>query len=777
MRNAFKRILSIILAVSMLLCTTVPTFAADGEVYISALRIVYADTYEEAKEILEDSEFSHYKLLKENLNEDSDEIGVWLAYETTTDIEDAITDLAIMQMNGGYTEGNFQEMVKKSYDEYVAMGEIYVEAIEYFAEAYEAKNFLAQVAYRQLNFYTSVTEEGLGIEIPYFDGELLGDIFLEGIEAGELATMFLEGNSYALNNIRALLAMGVSYNEDGKTYLEKVADAAAEMTSDPSVFDDEDYDDLAALVAPTISTLQNMFKELEAYEDDLNYEDDDFTDAELKYVEYMAMARMTREVQYLDDKTLYDFCMSYTASEDYTNLYPLVAALNAGQVAMTKVLHYYDVVRYSMKSAPEEYIEKELVKQEEVYLDNPFNIYTGVDRTIYRGTFALTSAASRADAYTDRNTLANTFFSGEYAVMTAIDILVGATGIGFMVWATIERGAESVALTNAIEKAVQGVQDKVTNAVNDLAGTFASGDGAVNNLWSNQTFNDLMNNFLSKNFASDPGLSNFSSMTFADKANFLATKKVADIVRLDDTSQAAYYKLTNSISKVKSDATPVGGEEAAKQAAQNAASTSAISGLLYVVGGAMMLYSAISMAMTVYHYYHPEYEDIPLALVDLIDTVDGDRYIKYDAVLEAETNDDGLYDAGDLNAFAGQRWNALYYTKSYEAGKPLLADEFVVSNSSNRPKTNYAPVHRFGEEVCYDLNKYNFEEGTHIYLSVKQSKNNKSAVADVPEIVGSMFGAGYIFLAGGIGALLGIGGTMLTNSVMKKKKAEAKSEA
>ena len=777
MRNAFKRILSIILAVSMLLCTTVPAFAADGEVYISALRIVYADTYEEAKEILEDSEFSHYKLLKENLNEDSDEIGVWLAYETTTDIEDAITDLAIMQMNGGYTEGNFQEMVKKSYDEYVAMGEIYVEAIEYFAEAYEAKNFLAQVAYRQLNFYTSVTEEGLGIEIPYFDGELLGDIFLEGIEAGELATMFLEGNSYALNNIRALLAMGVSYNEDGKTYLEKVADAAAEMTSDSTVFDDEDYDDLAALVAPTISTLQNMFKELEAYEDDLNYEDDDFTDAELKYVEYMAMARMTREVQYLDDKTLYDFCMSYTASEDYTNLYPLVAALNAGQVAMTKVLHYYDVVRYSMKSAPEEYIEKELVKQEEVYLDNPFNIYTGVDRTIYRGTFALTSAASRADAYTDRNTLANTFFSGEYAVMTAIDILVGATGIGFMVWATIERGAESVALTNAIEKAVQGVQDKVTNAVNDLAGTFASGDGAVNNLWSNQTFNDLMNNFLSKNFASDPGLSNFSSMTFADKANFLATKKVADIVRLDDTSQAAYYKLTNSISKVKSDATPVGGEEAAKQAAQNAASTSAISGLLYVVGGAMMLYSAISMAMTVYHYYHPEYEDIPLALVDLIDTVDGDRYIKYDAVLEAETNDDGLYDAGDLNAFAGQRWNALYYTKSYEAGKPLLADEFVVSNSSNRPKTNYAPVRRFGEEVCYDLNKYNFDGDTHVYLSVKQSKNDKSAVADVPEVVGSMLGAGYLFLAGGIGALLGIGGMLATQGMMKKKKHGADADA
>ena len=80
--------------------------------------------------------------------------------------------------------------------------------------------------------------------------------------------------------------------------------------------------------------------------------------------------------------------------------------------------------------------------------------------------------------------------------------------------------------------------------------------------------------------------------------------------------------------------------------------------------------------------------------------------------------------------------------------------------------------HRFGEVVCYDLNKYNFEGDTHIYLSVKQSKNNKSAVADVPEVVGSMFGTGFLFLAGGIGAVLGIGGTVVTQGLIKKKKSK-----
>ena len=160
-------------------------------------------------------------------------------------------------------------------------------------------------------------------------------------------------------------------------------------------------------------------------------------------------------------------------------------------------------------------------------------------------------------------------------------------------------------------------------------------------------------------------------------------------------------------------------------------------------------------------------------MVDLIDTVDGDRYIKYDVVYEAEAQKDGNYAAADLNAFKANRWNALYYTKSYEAGKPLLADEFVVSNNNNVPGKNYAPVHRFGEVVSFNLNKYNYNESHSIYLSVKQSENNKSAVADVPEIVGSVFGKGLYFLAGGVGVIVGVGGTILTQELVKKRKNKA----
>ena len=100
-----------------------------------------------------------------------------------------------------------------------------------------------------------------------------------------------------------------------------------------------------------------------------------------------------------------------------------------------------------------------------------------------------------------------------------------------------------------------------------------------------------------------------------------------------------------------------------------------------------------------------------------------------------------------------------------------MADEFVLSTNNNRAKDGYTPVHRFGEVICYDLNKYNFSnKSPSIYLSVKQSKNDKAAVADVPNVVGSIFGGGLWMLFSGVGALFGVGGTLGTQALLKKKK-------
>ena len=51
--------------------------------------------------------------------------------------------------------------------------------------------------------------------------------------------------------------------------------------------------------------------------------------------------------------------------------------------------------------------------------------------------------------------------------------------------------------------------------------------------------------------------------------------------------------------------------------------------------------------------------------------------------------------------------------------------------------------------------------------------SDKSAVANVPQVIGSMFADGLWLLVGGVGALAGIGGTLGTQLLLKKRKSKA----
>lgn len=748
----------------MLSGSIVTTFAAPNEVYLADLRLVYADSYDEAKLVLENTKLEGYKVLKENLNSNSGKTGVWLVYKTTNDVDEAITDIAVMQMDGGYTEGNYQEMIEKSRLEYLGMGKIYLEAIKYFTKAYNAGNFLAKSAYRQLNFYSGLDD---------YKTKRLGDIVVSGaLTDSDLATLFLQGNTHVLNNIRSLLAMGVSYNEDGMHYLERVGKIVEQMGEgegyepfeevevEMSLVDEDELELYSKLIAPNIPVFRNMFEELAAYEDELIYDDEEFTDLEIKYAEYKAMANMMRAVNYLNGKTLYDFCMEYTLDKsDYTSIYPLAAALNDGQAAMTKTAHYYDVVRYSMTDFPEETIDAEISASEENYKDVAFSVYAGVDREIFNGNFAITSAATRADAYNGSQSLMETLFGNGAWKATGANIAAGVVGVGLFTWAIIRTskggfGASQELVKEATRVATMKANFEVNTALFNanmnvyyLDTTFkdlekwygVTVSKKVSDAWETATFwqkTETLNNIFAENGLSHGG----------------APKEIAEVY--------------NSVKPVHESAM-----ETAKKSVENAVLKARLfTGALYVLGAASLGYSAYSLYKQIYDHYHPTYDAIPMALVDLVRTTEGDRYIKYDVVCEAVAKDNGEYAAADLNAFAGQRWNAVYYTKSYEAGKPLL-EKFVLSKSDYLADEKYLPVHRFGEDVCYDLNKYNFSSSSdNIFLSIKQSDNQKSAVADVPDIVGSVFGTGLILISAAAGAALGIGGTVGVQSVLKRKK-------
>ena len=769
-KKAFKCIVSVILAICILTGAVVTTFAASDEVYLSDLRLIYADDYNEAERLLAETKLEGYRLYSYNLNANTEKTGVWLAYKTTRDVDDAITDISVMQMGGGYSEGNYQAMIEKSRLEYLAMGKIYLEAVKYFTKAYNADNFLAKSAYRQLNFYAGLDDHGT---------KRLGEIMVSGaLTDSDLATLFLQGNVKVLENMRSLLSMGVSYNEDGMHYLERVGKIVSEMGEgegyepfeevevEISLTDEDELELYSKLIAPNIPVFRNMFGELAAYEAELNYEDDEFTDLEIKYAEYKAIAEMMRAVNYLDGKTLYDFCMEYRLdTSDYSAVYPLAAALNDGQAAMTKTTHYYDVVRYSMTKYPEESINAEIEALEEEYFEIPFNVYTGVDRSMFNGNFALTTAASRADAYNDSKTLTDALFGNGAWVGTSAQIVTGAVGVGLFIGAIVRTAKGGFGASE------QTVKELTSKAMQKLAGesTKAAEEAVFNTPGAKKFIQDFLDN---PEFVSEFNRTGLINARCGKKLHYIYAQVHNNSQKFNSKIRDQIDELTNTYMTERDNAYKSGLDAAKASVKSTVLKARLFTGALYILGAASLGYSAYSLYKKIYDYYHPKYDAIPVAMVDLVRTSEGDRYIKYDVVLEAQAKENGTYAAADLNAFAGQRWNALYYTKSYEAGKPLLA-QFMLRKMDNQAGEGYLPVHRFGEGICYDLNKYNFSSASdNIFLSVKQSDNQKSAVTDVPAIVGTLFGSGLLLISAFVGVGIGIGGTIGVQSALKKKKKE-----
>ena len=115
-----KRIISFILILATLLCVcAVSASAASGEEFISEVALVYEDSIEDAKEAIEGTD---WKLWEQDLNPNADYMiddGVYLIYKTSTNVEDAITDLRVMDMYGGYSTANYEKQLEASREAYL----------------------------------------------------------------------------------------------------------------------------------------------------------------------------------------------------------------------------------------------------------------------------------------------------------------------------------------------------------------------------------------------------------------------------------------------------------------------------------------------------------------------------------------------------------------------------------------------------------------------------------------------------------------------------------
>ena len=674
-----KVLISMILVAAMCVTMVMPASAGRVTYYLSDLKMAEAATADEAKKMLTEAGFT---VLDKNLNPDGDK-AVYLGYKKSKNVDDAITDVKVMNMNGGFNISDYETIFEEAMDTYSSeVNNIRVAAKE-FAENYKAGKKEALNAYRQLNYYYVEDDKGVKTN--------MGDYMLNFPKTNEeFADILLKGNPNILNNIRILLSMGVA---DGGDLIERIKASVA----DESVYTKDMYFDKAKELTGKIQQLMKMLDEARAEIEEIEADPDmtqEEKDLALILPQYTLSLILSLDVILKSipcGDTNYSDYFASTADPDYKKLYPFVDAMTEGQRAMAVSGQVHSVLVYNAVEMSDEELEAELTELEETY--DPKSVYFGTDMNLLEGAVAVTSDAIREEAATGNQWFA--CFTGNMAGDISISSLIGVGGIA-------------------------------------LTGVSA--------------------HFLMKQFSA---------------SHAVMTAKDADsIATLQRVMKNLEFNNSNAVMKVENYAQRIdklqGQIDAINAKYQVSTSTVVFSSLGVAAGLAMIAFSVYSIVKIV-DKYNPKYTKIPSNMVDTVSTANGNRFINYTVVNSLCA--DGTEKPGDTNGYSGKQWNAIYYTKSFEAGKCMTSTGYFIDSADNFGK--YTPVAAFGTKNCYDLNSFNDNDSTeNIYVAFGNSSNKKTAETSVPTVIGSMFAYGAIAISGVAGMGLG----MCIMSLIKRKK-------
>ena len=218
------------------------------------------------------------------------------------------------------------------------------------------------------------------------------------------------------------------------------------------------------------------------------------------------------------------------------------------------------------------------------------------------------------------------------------------------------------------------------------------------------------------------------------------------------------------------------------------------------VGGVLLLASAALKFYQMSQFYNRTFTRIPLYIVheddivkydvdgdgNVIKTIDIDQYVYYEVVKcnrqavginkKAQTGVSdyaswGCGDAADLKCDIGKQWLALYVNKSREKGDPILADSIVVQyENSTMPEDCTGCLHAFTYTNAMDI-------GSDAY----SYRNDKKGIylfwksdADAFMKTASTFNKGYLALAAFGGLAVGI---VVTTVALYPKRKKNKANA
>jgi len=784
-------ITSVILCVTMLILAPAQVAASAAEsakkTYISEVKVGMGETSDEAAKellaegftILTDDSGKYADLNKDAgsksiLKEGPNQKIVYLGYKTTENARDAITDLAVMNMNGGYSFQDYEKLMDNHLET-----QIKPFVNRFIATLTEYRNNLKKprdsANYKRANYYRTLlnklTDDDTG-------GKPLGDLLVNQTkyEMGDYAynklsdeekkshcdilTLLMQGNGRAVQLLETQLTKAADSSEttwldrflatDFDALTESIEKENPNMT--PSEINDEldkKYNDDAKKIRDKWGTFNeallnydNAFSIAEEVIESLAKQDKivlqkDSSEEEIIEAFKAAYVKQGTMVQggmaaediavhdYLEsvkygDGTLLEFfekdASEFDDEESIRELYPMVEALSGGQLAGLDFLSIKDMIIMALT-------DESGFKSVDMGNFEPASIYQDVNREIYeKGGVALTNDALRAKA------------NAQDAVTT-----FELSTLGIVLWScTAASGlaAAGTAIAGSIKPNVLKEVDTLRKMIYDCA--------------------DEIDGYQKLNRAIPQAALQRNQMAWG---NYFAHKNTP-----------AY-------------------QEAAKQFALKSKICKYLTAGFSVVAAILAGYSIYTTITEMKEYYKVNFSPIPKYIVEEADitaknekgeTIMIQNQTAYYKVVSCnrkqgsssveKKNFEILKDRNDLNGDVGKQWLSLYSVK-YENGTPILADSLKVQWGGNLPDGYSTGIHRFGEKSAFNLTSLYYcyndpNKGTFVYY-----KTDNASVKDTTA-AGSVFSGGSIALGAVIGLIAGgaLTAIIMTAAGKKKKK-------
>ena len=428
-----KKIIALVLTLTFLAILPIQTVAAaeNNGMYVSEVFVAYGKNADAAKKTLSDKGFIP---VEGNLNEGGKTYAM-MGYKTTADPQQAITDLSVMNMNGGYSVTDYKHLLTQQKTNIASFLTGFMPAVKEYRANLKAGKARAVFVHDMLNKYT---EDDSGKKLgDLFNSETLQDKLgiAESVNAEnpdklpDLITLLMQGNTAVLHSVETLLAVSADSGEGtfldrfaSKSYddlLDELEDKRPELNTETKRKQqlDNAYEDIVLGLTQAVAKLRTDLLAYEngnlkiesASEEDINKEfaasDKDGDIGKIKSKMDASAFAETASIyvglkEYEGGKFKKGELLEFFKRDDLDAeaLYPMAAALSDGQKAGLSFVSLTELLRYSFldDDAWKKAVEQYGAKVKEV---SEISVYEGVDRNVFKedGSVALTDAAKRVE--------------------------------------------------------------------------------------------------------------------------------------------------------------------------------------------------------------------------------------------------------------------------------------------------------------------------------------------------------------------------------------------